>query len=121
MEDVHYTVQIVEHGPSALCQTLCLTCRHASGLEPCLYVLSDRPNVSVGGPIRDNKEVGHVRHTAHIEDHDLGGLEVFGEGGGATSDGFARRGGARGHRRGAEWTSSGGTDTVPTLTLKVAQ
>lgn len=121
MEDVHDTVHVVEQRPATLRQPFGHTSRHASGLEPCLYMFSYGSDVRIGCPTSDNKEVGHIRHAAQIEDHDVGGFEIRRKSSGAACDGFAGNGGVFGHRkdeRGKRHINR--KKAIPSRTLKVA-
>ena len=126
VEDVNDTVHVVEQRPTPLRETFRHIGRHASVLKPCLYKIGDGADVGIGCPTGNNKKVGHVRHTPKIEDHNVRGLQVGREGGGALGNEFAGAGGAIDHRddRGESQVARGSPrrpEAIPMRPLKVAR
>ena len=71
MEQMHDEIDEIEQNPTTLTETFDVVGSSSELLHLFYDVLPDRAHVRVRRPTPDNEEVGHIRHAAQIEQHDV--------------------------------------------------
>jgi len=79
MEEMDDEVDEVEEHPTTFLESLDVMHRESFFLQLRDDVLTERPHMGIGGSARDEEEIGHVCHSAQIEEYDVLSFVVDGD------------------------------------------